>query len=60
MVVGVIVMGIAVPIMVFLLLGLSTLSQLFTIAACTLLAWGVADLLSVLLERQDWQGRTKE
>ncbi len=72
LVVGVIVMGVVVPITVFLLLGLSTLSQLFTIAACTFLAWGVADLLSSLLERprlqdrspgafrKDWERGTKE
>ena len=51
LVVGVIVMGIAVPITVFLLLGLTTFSQLFTIAAVTFLAWGAADLLASILER---------
>ena len=73
LVVGVIVMGIVVPIMLFLLLGLSTFSQIFTIAAVTFLAWGAADLLASILERprlkdrspgeafrQDWERRSKE
>lgn len=73
LVVGVIVMGIAVPIMLFLLLRLNTLSQLFTIFAVTFLAWGVADILASILERprlkdrspgaafrEDWERRSKE
>ena len=56
--VGTVVMGIAVPVIIFLLLGLDTLSQLFTIAACTFLSWGVADLLARILERPRLKGRT--
>jgi hypothetical protein len=72
-VVGAIVMGIAIPIALFLLLGLHSLPQLFTIAATTFLAWGVADLLATILEkprlqgrspgkalREDWERRSKE
>ncbi|MEO8378977.1 MAG: hypothetical protein ABI779_04860 [Acidobacteriota bacterium] len=58
LVIGVIVMGIAVPITLFLLLGLHTLPQLFTLATVTLLAWGVADLLSLMLEKPRLQGRS--
>jgi hypothetical protein len=49
--VGVIVMGIAVPATLFFLLGLHTLPQFFTVAATTFLAWGLADLLASILER---------
>ena len=70
---GVIVMGIAVPVTLFLLLGLSTVGGFFTIFAVTLFAWGIADLLSHILEkprlkgrspghaiREDWERRSKE
>ena len=70
---GVIVMGIAIPVTLFFLLGLHTPSQLFTIAATTFVAWGVSDLLSTILERprlrdrspgraikEDWDRRSKE
>jgi hypothetical protein len=73
LVIGVIVMGIAIPITLFLLLGLQAWSQLFTIAATTFLSWGVADLLATILERprlqgkspgqafrEDWERRSKE
>lgn len=56
--IGVIVMGIAIPITLFLLLGLQSWSQLFTIAATTFLSWGVADLLATILERPRLQGRS--
>jgi hypothetical protein len=58
LVVGVIVMGIAIPVTLFFLLGLHTPSQLFTIAATTFVAWGVCDLLSILLERPRLKGRS--
>jgi purine-cytosine permease-like protein len=73
LVVGVIVMGIAVPVTIFFLLGLHTISQLLSIAAVTLFSWGVADLLASILEkprlkgrspghaiREDWDRRTSE
>lgn len=56
--IGVIVMGIAIPITLFLLLGLQSWSQLFTIAATTFLSWGVADLLATILERPRLQGKS--
>lgn len=71
--IGVIVMGIAIPVTLFFLLDLHSWSQLFTIAAVTFLSWGVADLLATILEkprlqgkspgkalRQDWDRRSKE
>jgi len=73
LVIGAIVMGIAVPITLSLLLGLHTLSQIFTVVAVTFLAWSVSDLLSSILERprlkgrspgqalrEDWERRSKE
>jgi hypothetical protein len=66
-------MGIAVPLMLFFLLDLQTLPQLFTIAASTFLAWGIGDLLASILERprlkdrspgralrEDWERRAKD
>ncbi len=66
-------MGALLPIALFFLLDLQTLSQFFTIAASTLLAWGGADLLASILERprlddrspgrairEDWDRRHKE
>ena len=71
--VGVIVMAIAVPLMLFFLLGLHHLSEFFTIAASTFLAWGVADNLANILAKprlsdrspgkalkEDWERRSKE
>ncbi len=73
LVVGLIAMGVALPVTIFLLLGLRTLSDYFTIAASSILAWGVADLFAILLERprlkdktpggairEDWDRRHKE
>lgn len=73
LIVGVIVMGVAVPATLFFLLRLHTLSQFLTVAAVTFLTWGVADLLASILEkprlkdrspgdaiRQDWDRRSKE
>jgi hypothetical protein len=56
--IGTIVMGVITPVTIFLLLGLSTFAQLFTIAACTFLTWGVADLLSLILERPRLKNRS--
>ena len=58
LVVGIIVMGIAVPLTIFLLLGLDTPAQLFTIGATTFLSWGVADLLSTILEKPRLSNRS--
>ncbi len=51
-------MGVILPLALFLLLGLQTPSQLFTIAASTFLAWGVADLLASILEKPRLKNRT--
>lgn len=66
-------MGIAVPLAIFFLLNLSTVTEFFTVAATTFLSWGVADLFAALLEkprlkdrspgaaiREDWERRTTE
>lgn len=67
LVTGILVMGIAVPLLLFYLLGLQTVSQLLTISAVTFSAWGVADLAIEVLVRprlrdrhprgalQDWE-----
>ena len=73
LVIGILVMGIAVPVTLFLLLHLHTLSQLLTIAAVTFLSWGFGDLVSSIMERprlkdrspgralrEDWERRSKE
>jgi hypothetical protein len=58
LIVGVIVMGIAVPATIFFLLRLHTPSQFFTVAATTFLAWGLADLLASILERPRLENRS--
>ena len=57
-VVGIIVMGIAVPVILFFLLGLQTLGELLSIAATTFLAWGVSDLLATILEKPRLRDRS--
>jgi len=52
------VMGVVLPIGLFLLLGLQTPSQLLTIAASTFLVWGVVDLLASILEKPRLSNRT--
>lgn len=56
--IGVIVMGIAVPLALFFLLGLHSFSQGFTIAAVTFVSWGVADLLATILAKPRLQGKS--
>ena len=51
-------MGVITPVTIFFLLGLSTFSQFFTIAASTFLAWGVGDLLATILEKPRLQNRS--
>lgn len=73
LIIGAIGMGIILPLAIFLLLGLQTASQFFTIAASSFLAWGAADLLASILEkprltdrtpggaiREDWERRAGE
>jgi hypothetical protein len=72
LVVGFVVMGIAVPLTLFLLLGLHSTPQLLTIAATTFFTWGVSDVLAKILEkprlsdrspgkavREGWESRAK-
>ena len=58
LIVGILVMGIAVPATIFFLLGLHTPSQFFSVAATTFLAWGLADLLASILERPRLENRS--
>ena len=58
MIIGTIVMGIAVPLTIFFLLGLHTPGEFFTIAATTFLAWGVTDLLASILEKPRLENRS--
>ncbi|HET7436775.1 MAG TPA: hypothetical protein VFN10_18845 [Thermoanaerobaculia bacterium] len=51
-------MGIAVPLFLFVLLGLTHITDFFSIAAATFLCWGVADLLARILERPRLKGRS--
>lgn len=73
LVVGIITMGIAVPVMLFFLLELQRITQLLTIAAATFLTWCVTDFMATLLAkprlkdrtpggafREDWRGRSNE
>lgn len=56
--VGIIVMGIAVPVILFLLLGLRSPTALFTIAAVTFLSWGMADLLATIIGKPRLRDRS--
>ena len=56
--VGVIVMGIAVPLALFRLLDLESIPQLLTIAAMTFLSWCVADVLATILSKPRLQNRS--
>ena len=58
LIVGIIVMGIAVPLTLFFLLDLKTPAQFLTIAATTFATWGVADLLASILEKPRLKDRT--
>jgi hypothetical protein len=58
LIVGVIVMGIVVPLTIFFLLGLHTPREFFTVAATTFLAWGVADVLASILEKPRLENRS--
>ena len=57
-IIGIVVMGVIVPVTLFLLLDLRTMPQLFTIAVTSLLAWGAGDLLARILERPRLNGRS--
>ncbi len=51
LVAGILVMGIAVPLLLFYLLDLQTINQLLTLSAVCFFAWGIADLMAAILER---------
>jgi hypothetical protein len=51
-------MGVILPITLFFLLGLHSISSLLTIAAASFLTWGVADLLASILEKPRLKGRS--
>ena len=55
--IGGIIMGVIVPITLFVLLRLSGM-ELFTVFVTTFLAWGVADLLSTILEKPRLRDRS--
>jgi hypothetical protein len=58
LIVGLIVMGIGVPLTIFFLLGLHTPAQFFTVAVTTFLAWGLADLLATIIEKPRLENRS--
>lgn len=58
LVVGILVMGIAVPLTLFFLLHLGTIANLLTLATVTFLSWGVADLLAGILEKPRLEDRS--
>ena len=51
-------MGIALPLALVYMLHVQTLSAFFTLSASIFLTWGVADLISSILERPRLQNRT--
>jgi hypothetical protein len=56
--IGILIMGVIVPVTLFMLLNLQTISQLLVIAATTFLGWGVGDLLATILEKPRLHNRT--
>lgn len=58
LVAGILVMGIAVPLLLFSLLELQTINQLVTLSLVCFFAWGVADLMAAILERPRLKDRT--
>ena len=51
-------MGVIVPVTLFFLLNLQTPAQMFTVAATSFLAWGVGDLLAMILEKPRLENRS--
>ena len=60
LVIGIIVMGVAVPVTLFFLLNLEKPAELFAIAATTFLAWGAAELLAAILDKPRLKDRTPQ
>jgi hypothetical protein len=60
LIIGIIIMGVAVPVTLFFLLNLEKPSELFAIAATTFLAWGAAELLAAILDKPRLKDRTPQ
>ncbi|MGK2859074.1 MAG: hypothetical protein ACSLFQ_17890 [Thermoanaerobaculia bacterium] len=58
LVAGILVMGIAVPLLLFYLLEMQTINQLLTTSAVCFCSWGIADLGAAILERPRLKDRT--
>lgn len=58
LVTGILVMGVAVPLFLFYLLGLQTINQFLTTSAVCFFSWGIADLMAAILERPRLKDRT--
>lgn len=56
--IGLLVMGIVVPAILFFLLELGSVGAFFTMSATCFLAWGLADLGARILERPRLENRT--
>lgn len=58
LVVGLVVMGVVVPAILFFALRLERLSQLFVVSTTCFLAWGIADLTADILSRPRLEDRS--
>ena len=58
--IGLVVMGVLLPVALFLLLGLTTYEQLFTLSASIVVSWGVVDFLAAILERPRLKDRSPQ
>ena len=58
LVIGLVVMGIAVPAILFFFIPLRTPAQFFTVAVTCFLAWGIASFASDILGRPRLANRT--
>jgi len=56
--VGVIVMGVCVPLIVGYFLQLHTIAQFFTVAATCVLGWAITDITATILARPRLQNRS--
>ena len=58
LVVGVIAMGVCVPLIVGYFLQLHTVAQFFTVAATCVIGWAIADITATILARPRLQNRS--
>lgn len=56
--IGIIIMGVGVPAVLFYLLHLNTFGQYFAIAATCIVAWGMGDLLANILSQPRLEDRS--